>query len=206
MHHLWVDCEDTKEITRVHTVRQWKNVEETARTDAGTLFIMRSTSCVGSMKAESQLKYKAHHALKEFVVNYLRKNIESPDREAHEDVRKASIQRGVDAKSTRKESFTLSSPLHRQKTRRGGIRHKGEQERRGGQIATKVSANAMILSLLKLLYQLVRGGFFKPSELEELRVPLLGMLDGRHDKVRRAQANSHLLRMPQAQAQAQAQA
>eukprot|EP00966_Prymnesium_polylepis_P228659 5291660-Prymnesium_polylepis.1 len=65
----------------------------------------------------------------------------------------------------------------------------------GGQIATDTSKNTMILSLLKLLYQLVRGGFFFAFEMENLRSPLLQMLDGRHDRVRCAQAISHHLHM-----------
>jgi hypothetical protein len=65
----------------------------------------------------------------------------------------------------------------------------------GAQTATHTSENAMILSLLKLLYQLVRGGFFVASEMNDLRSTLLHILDGRSDTVCRAQANIHPLHL-----------
>ena len=53
------------------------------------------------------------------------------------------------------------------------------------QVASQLLENRMTLEMVQTLYRLVEAGFYELQELEELRVPLLQMLDGRGDSLGR---------------------
>ena len=49
----------------------------------------------------------------------------------------------------------------------------------GGQRATMIAQNRMVLELVRLVHELIVTGFYRSSELSEIVMPMMQLLDGR---------------------------